>query len=254
MLKDLVCLITGAASGLGKATAEKLIKEGGKVILCDIQKPKGEEVAAALGSNATFVHTDVTSETEVENAVGVTKSLHNKLDVIVNCAGTSAAFQVYNFNKRQPHLLSDFIRIFTVNCAGSFNVLRLGIGLMGDNKPDEDGYKGVIINTSSFAADDGHTAQVAYAASVGAINSMTLPLCRDLGKHGIRVCTIAPGLFETPMTSPFPEKVRTFLNHTSQFPHRFGKPEEFAHCVAMVIENKMLNGTIIRLDGGMRLI
>ncbi|GAB6028783.1 hypothetical protein CHUAL_004598 [Chamberlinius hualienensis] len=252
-MKGLVALVTGAASGLGRATAERLVREGSKVVMCDLPTSKGKEVADTLGPDAVFVPTNVTSETDVQNALEITKEKFTKLDAIVNCAGIGVAFKTYNFNKNLPHKLEDFTRVITVNTIGTFNVIRLGVGLIGKNTPNADGYRGVVINTASAAAYDGQMGQAAYSASKGAIVGMTLPIARDLSNHGIRCCTIAPGLFETPLLMTLPEKVLNYLAKTVPFPSRLGLPDEYAHLAQSIIQNPMLNGEVIRIDGALRM-
>merc|ERR1712071_265334 len=201
MLKGVVALVTGGASGLGKATVERIVRQGGRVVLCDLPTSQGAAVATEIaGGNGTvvFAPTNVTSEEDVLNALSLAKETFGKLDVMVNTVGT-------------------------------FNVIRLTAGLMGKNEPNEDGQRGVIINTASVAAFDGQMGQAAYSASKGAIVGMTLPIARDLSSQGIRVCTIAPGLFRTPLLEQLPEKVQTFLAKTVPFPQRLGKPDEFAN-------------------------
>ncbi|XKL65460.1 hypothetical protein PGB90_008880 [Kerria lacca] len=254
ILKNLVALVTGGASGLGKATVKKLISEGNKVVLCDLPSSAGAEIAVEYQDDCVFVPTDVSSENDVSNALSITKEKFGKLNVVVNCAGTSVAFKTYNFVSKRPHALDDFVRILTVNTVGTFNVIRLAVALIGENQLNEENEKGVIINTASFAAYDGHQGQIAYAASKAAIAGMTLPLARDLGTEGIRVCAIAPGLFDTPLLSAIPEKVRIFFSRLAISPQRMGKPEEFAMLVQHIIENPFLNGTVIRLDAGLRMI
>ncbi|XP_046668502.1 3-hydroxyacyl-CoA dehydrogenase type-2-like [Homalodisca vitripennis] len=253
MLKNIVGLVTGGASGLGRATVEHLVKQGGKVVICDLPTSQGQELSSKLGPNAVFVPVDVTSETDVQTALQVAKEKFNRLDVAVNCAGIGVAFKTYNFNKKQPHQLQDFIKVLTVNTVGSFNVARLSVGLIGENNADENGQRGLVVNTASVAAFEGQVGQVAYAASKGAIVGMTLPMARDLASQGIRVCTIAPGLFDTPLLSSLPEKVRNFLARTIPNPSRLGKPEEFALLVEAIIRNPVLNGEVIRLDGALRM-
>ena len=252
-MMNTVGLVTGGASGLGYAVAERLIRQGGRAVICDLSTSKGHEVAKELGDGAVFVPTNVTVESEVVTAVQTTKEKFGRLDVAVNCAGIAVAFKTYNFNKKIPHSLEDFIRVLMVNTTGTFNVIRLTAGLIGENKPDDNGQRGVIINTASVAAFDGQMGQAAYSASKGAIVGMTLPIARDLADQGIRVCTIAPGIFDTPLTASLPEKVRKYLAKTVPFPKRLGKSEEFAHLVQTIIENPLLNGEVIRLDGAVRM-
>jgi len=254
MLKGAVSLVTGGASGLGKATVERLVQQGGRVIICDLPASKGNDVAKELGSDkAVFVPIDVTSESDVQNALNVTKDKFGKLDNVISCAGIGVAFKTYNFNKNLPHKLEDFTRVITVNVVGTFNVARLAVGLMGQNEPNENGQRGVVINTASIAGYEGQMGQAAYASSKAAIIGLTLPMARDLSLQGIRVCTIAPGLFETPLLSSLPDKVRNFLSKSIPFPQRLGNPTEFAMLVESIIQNPMLNGETIRLDGALRM-
>lgn len=254
MLKGAVSLVTGGASGLGKATVLRLVQQGSKVVLCDLPTSKGNEVAQEIGNeNVIFAPTDVTSETDVQSALDLTKQKFGKLDNCINCAGIGVAFKVYNFNKNLPHKLEDYTKVININTIGTFNVVRLAVGLIGQNEPDEGGQRGVIVNTASIAAFEGQMGQAAYSASKGAIVGMTLPLARDLAAQGIRICTIAPGLFLTPLLEGLPDKVKTFLSKSVPFPPRLGKPAEFAHLVQAIIENPMLNGEVIRLDGALRM-
>jgi len=253
MLKNVVGLVTGGASGLGKATVERIVREGGRVTLCDLPSSAGADLAKALGSNCVFAPTDITNVSDVEKALELTKKKFGRLDAAVNCAGIGVAFKTYNFNKKLPHTLDDFAKVLTVNTVGTFNVIRLSAGVIGENEPDEDNQRGVIINTASVAAFDGQMGQAAYSASKGAIVGMTLPIARDLASQGIRVNTIAPGLFNTPLLASLPEKVRAYLAKTVPNPSRLGNPDEFAHLVEHVILNHMMNGETIRLDGAIRM-
>jgi len=254
MSKVLVSLVTGAASGLGKATVERLVKDGHKVIMCDLPTSQGLSLAESIGSSTNFVPTDVRSETDVQNAVDKCKELHGKLDLIVNCAGISVARKVYNFNKGSAHSLEEFTNVLMVNTVGSFNVIRLGVALMGANETDENGQRGVVINTSGYSAYDGQMGQTAFAASKGAIAAMTLPLARDMATQGIRHCSIAPGLFDTPLNKHLPDKVKNYFADMTLCPKRLGQPEEFANLVVNIVNNPFLNGEVIRLDGGIRFI
>jgi len=254
MLKNVVGLVTGGASGLGKATVERFVREGARVTLCDLPTSQGEEVAKTLGENCVFAPVDVTSEADVENALSITKSKFGRLDAAVNCAGIGVAFKTYNFNKNRPHSLDDFIKVQMVNTVGTFNVIRLSAGLIGQNPMDDDNQRGVIINTASVAAYEGQCGQAAYSASKGAIVGMTLPIARDLSTQGIRVNTIAPGLFNTPLLASLPEKVRAFLAKTVPNPSRLGDPDEFAHLVQFMVLNHMMNGETVRCDGAIRMM
>lgn len=254
MLKGTVSLVTGGASGLGKATVERLASQGAKVVLCDLPKSKGLEVAKAIGEDkVAFAPVNVVEEEDIKNALNVAKEKFGKLNHVINCAGIGVAFKTYNFNKNLPHALEDFSKVLQVNTVGTFNVIRLAVGLIGENERNANGERGVVINTASIAAYEGQMGQVAYAASKGAIVSMTLPIARDLASDGIRVVTIAPGLFKTPLLSALPDKVIAFLEKSVPFPSRLGDPDEFAHLVQAIIENPLLNGEVIRLDGALRM-
>ncbi|XP_076286982.1 hydroxysteroid 17-beta dehydrogenase 10 [Lasioglossum baleicum] len=253
MLKGLVALVTGGASGLGLGTAQRFVREGAKVVIADLPTSNGTEVASKLGNSAVFAPVDVTSEKDVTEALQLTKKQFQKLDVLVNAAGIARAFKVYNFNKHRPHSLEDFERVIAVNTVGTFNVIRLAVELMNENTPNVDGQRGVVVNTASVAAFDGQMGQAAYSASKGGVVSMTLPLARDLAKVGIRVCTVAPGLMDTPMLQALPDKVRAFLSETIPFPTRLGTPDEYAMLVQQIVENPLLNGEVIRLDGALRM-
>ncbi|XP_071083782.1 3-hydroxyacyl-CoA dehydrogenase type-2-like [Haliotis cracherodii] len=250
----LVGLVTGGASGLGRATVERFVRQGARVVLCDLPSSNGEEVAKNLGGNCVFAPTNVTSEADVKNALSVAQSKFGGLNVAVNCAGIGVAFQTYNFKSQTPHDLDDFKRVLEVNATGTFNVIRLAVGLIDKNEPNTDNQRGVIINTASVAAFDGQRGQVAYAASKGAIVGMTLPIARDLARRGIRICTIAPGLFDTPLLAGLPEKVRSHLASTIPFPSRLGDPDEYAHLAQSIVENPLLNGEVIRVDGALRMM
>ncbi|KAL5286642.1 HSD17B10 family protein [Megaselia abdita] len=252
-LSKTVALVTGGASGLGRATVERFLKNGAKVVMADLGSSKGNDVAKSLGDNVVFVPVDVTSEADVKTALETAKSKFGRLDLSVNCAGTAVAFKTYNFNKNLPHKLEDFQRVIMVNTVGTFNVIRLSAGLMGENEPNQDGQRGVIVNTASVAAFDGQIGQAAYSASKAAVAGMTLPIARDLSPHGIRICTIAPGLFDTPMLQALPDKVRTFLAKSIPFPQRLGHPDEYAQLVQAIYENPLMNGETIRIDGALRM-
>lgn len=252
-LKGLVALVTGGASGLGKGAVEHFLKQGAKVAIADLPVSQGAQVAESLGKDAIFTPLNVSSEEDVLGALASVKKNFGKLDVVVNCAGIGIAVLIYNFNKQRSHTLADFERIIKTNLIGTLNVNRLACDLLAQNEPDEGGERGVIINTASVAAFDGQRGQVAYAASKGGIVSATLPMARDLSRIGIRVMCIAPGLFDTPLLSSLPDKVRKILADTVPFPPRLGDPAEFGHLAASIVENRMLNGEVIRLDGGLRM-
>ncbi|XP_037677529.1 3-hydroxyacyl-CoA dehydrogenase type-2 isoform X3 [Choloepus didactylus] len=249
----LVALITGGASGLGLATAERLVRQGAAAVLLDLPSSDGEAQAKKLGSSCTFAPADVTSEKDVQAALTRAKEKFGRVDVAVNCAGIAVANKTYNLKKRMAHSLEDFQQVLSVNLTGTFNVIRLVAGEMGQNEPDQGGQRGVIINTASVAAFEGQVGQAAYSASKGGIVGMTLPIARDLAPMGIRVMTIAPGLFGTPLLTSLPDKVRNVLTSQVPFPSRLGDPAEYAHLVQAIIENPFLNGEVIRLDGAIRM-
>ena len=223
--------------------------------LCDLPSSEGEAVAKQLGAKqCVFAPVDVTRPEDVEAAMALTKNAFGRLDAAVNCAGIGVAQKTYNFNKSRAHNLDEFIKVQMVNTVGTFNVIRLAAGLMADNEPDEDNQRGVIVNTASVAAFDGQMGQAAYSASKGAIVGMTLPIARDLADHGIRVNTIAPGLFDTPLLASLPEKVRNYLAKTVPNPSRLGNPDEYASLVQHLVLNHMMNGETIRCDGAIRMM
>jgi NAD(P)-dependent dehydrogenase (short-subunit alcohol dehydrogenase family) len=237
-------LVTGGGSGLGAATANFLAKEGANVVVADL---KGE---AACG-NALFAETDVTDAGNVKGAIDATLQNFGGLHGAINCAGIAAAEKV--LGREGPHSLKSFSQVVEVNLVGTFNVVRLAAEAMAKNEPTAGGERGVIVNTASVAAFDGQIGQVAYAASKGGVAAMTLPIARELARHGIRVMTIAPGIFDTAMLAGLPEAARESLGEQVLFPRRLGRPEEFAALVRHIIENEMLNGEVIRLDAAIRL-
>jgi NAD(P)-dependent dehydrogenase (short-subunit alcohol dehydrogenase family) len=244
-------LISGGGSGLGAATAQRLVAAGGNVVILDINPAAGEATAAALGECARFVLADVTSEGAVQAAVETARSTFGGLQGAISCAGIAAVEKTYG--KRGVHSLDLFERVIRINLLGAFNVIRLAAAAMAHNEPQEDGERGVLINTASVAAFDGQIGQAAYAASKGGIVGMTLPIARDLASLGIRVVTIAPGIFETPLMAGLPEAARISLGQQVPFPSRLGRPEEYAALAAHIIENRMINGEVIRLDGAIRM-
>ncbi|GFR26162.1 3-hydroxyacyl-CoA dehydrogenase type-2 [Trichonephila clavata] len=251
-LRELVALVTGGGSGYGLATAERLLTQGARVVLCDLKTSKGQEISNRLGENSLFIPTDVTSENDVKNAIDVCAEKFKKLDLLVNCAGTNVLSKTYDFAHNKPHSLDKLKKIMEVNTVGTFNVTRLAVGLMAKNQPDDDGQKGVIVNLTSTHAFEGSVGHVAFAASSGAIAAMTLPLARDLSSEGIRCCAIAAGLFDTPYIQSLPEKYRRFIPSVVTFPYGLGRTEEFAHLVQTILETRMLNGEVIRLDAAYR--
>jgi len=249
-----VFLVTGGASGLGEATARMLVHRGASVVLADIN-PAGESLAAELGPKALFVPTDVTLEEDGARAVRAARERFGALHGLVNCAGIAPSEKIVGRNG--PHSLDTFTRAITINLVGTFNMLRLAAAEMMHNEPlidgQPDGERGVIINTASIAAFEGQIGQAAYAASKAGVAGLTLPAARELAKSGIRVVTIAPGLFMTPMMAAFPAPLQESLAQSVPFPARLGKPEEYAALVATICELTMLNGETIRLDGALRM-
>ena len=241
-------IVTGGASGLGAATARQLARRGARVVLADVQDDAGRTLAAEIGGQ--FVHCDVTSEPDVLAAVNAAQALA-PLRVAVSCAGIAPASRT--LGKQGPHPLDLFRRVVEVNLIGSFNVARLAAAVMAQQPALVDGERGVVINTASVAAFEGQIGQVAYAASKAGIAGMTLPLARDLSRDGIRVVTIAPGIFATPMLLGMPEEVQVALGQMVPFPQRLGRPEEYAALVESIVANPMLNGEVIRLDGAIRM-
>lgn len=241
-------IISGGASGLGAATAALLVQRGMRVVIADVQDAAGHALATELG--AQFVRCDVTSEPDVQAAVSAAQALA-PLRVAVSCAGIAPA--VRTLGKQGPHALDLFQRVVNINLVGSFNLARLAAAVMAQQTPLDDGERGVIINTASVAAFDGQIGQAAYAASKAGIAGMTLPLARDLSRDGIRVMTIAPGIFETPMLMGMPAEVQSALGQMVPFPQRLGRPAEYAALVEAILTNRMLNGEVIRLDGAIRM-
>ncbi|WP_309895709.1 3-hydroxyacyl-CoA dehydrogenase [Archangium sp.] len=248
---EVVAVVTGGASGLGAATAARLVAAGAKVAVLDLPSSPGAQVVAGLGEAAIFTPADVTSEAEVTAALEATRTKLGPVTALINCAGLGVSMNTLGF--RGPAKLEDFARVIHVNLVGTFNCIRLAAAHMSRNRPNAEGERGVIVNTSSTAAFDGQVGQVAYAASKAGIVGMTLPLARDLAELAIRVVTLAPGLFDTPMLAGLAEPVRASLVKQLLFPQRLGRPEEFASLVLHVLENSMLNAETIRLDGGIRM-
>ncbi len=250
-LKDSVALITGGGSGLGEATAREFSSAGAKAAILDLPSSPGARVAESLGANALFVAADVISEKEVADAIAKAAARFGTIHIAVNCAGIGRAMRTVT--KEGPHSLELFNRVVAINLVGTFNVIRLAAAQMAKNQPNADGERGVIINTASVAAFDGQIGQAAYSASKGGVVGMTLPIARDLASLGIRVCTIAPGTFETPMLAGLPDPQRKALAAQIPFPQRLGKPSEYAALARQIVENAMLNGETIRLDGALRM-
>ncbi len=250
-IEGMSALVAGGASGLGEATARTLAGAGATVTIADLNSEKGEALAAELGANVSFVAADVTDEAAVSAAVEQASAADGGLRISVCCAGIGWAERVAH--KGGPHNLEFFSNVVKVNLIGTFNVLRFAAAAMSENEPDEEGERGVCVNTASIAAYDGQIGQIAYAASKGGIVGMTLPAARDMASRGVRVVTIAPGLFDTPLLAALPEEARTALGAGIPFPSRLGRPEEYARLVAQIVANPMLNGETIRLDGALRM-
>ncbi|MGV8078756.1 MAG: 3-hydroxyacyl-CoA dehydrogenase [Syntrophales bacterium] len=249
--KESIAIVTGGASGLGEACVRNILDGGGKAAILDMQGERAEKLVAELGPSVIFVNTDVTSEQSVQAAVDETLAAFGMINVVINCAGVGDPAKV--LGKKGPMPLNFFMRIVQINLVGTFNVIRLAVEKMSRNTPSEDGEKGVIVNTASAAAFDGQIGQAAYSASKAGVVGMTLPLARECADYGIRVMTIAPGLFNTPMLAQLPDAAREALGKMIPFPSRLGKPSEYAELVQQIIENPMLNGEVIRLDGAIRM-
>ena len=247
-IKDNVFIITGGASGLGAGTARLLAEAGARVVIADLNEAAGQALAAETGGR--FVRCDVTSEADGQAVVAAAQSL-GRLAGLVNCAGIATANKTVG--KNGPHPLDAFDKTIRINLIGTFNMIRLAAAAMVQNAPDSEGERGVIINTASVAAFDGQIGQAAYAASKGGVVSMTLAIARDLARDGVRCMTIAPGLFETPMLLGMPQEVQDALGKMVPFPSRLGRPAEYAKLARSIIENPMLNGEVIRLDGAIRM-
>ncbi len=250
-LRSVRAVITGGASGLGRATAEAFVTAGGRVALLDRAASAGADVAKAMGAAAAFTPADVTSEEDVSRALDAANAHLGGINVLVNCAGIGTAAKT--FGRSGPAKLAEFTRVIQVNLIDTFNCIRLVAAHMAKNTPNSDGERGVIVNTASVAAFDGQIGQAAYSASKGGIVGMTLPVARDLAELGIRVCTIAPGIFETPMLGTLPEPVRASLAKQVPFPQRLGQPREYAALASHIVTNAMLNAETIRLDGAIRM-
>ena len=249
-INNKVFVVTGGGSGLGAATARMIVAAGGKVVLADVNKEAGEAVAAELGAAARFVATDVTNEESAKGAFAAALEM-GVLGGLVNCAGIAPAEKVVG--RDGAHKLESFARTININLVGSFNMIRLAAEAMAKNEPEATGERGVLISTASVAAYDGQIGQVAYSASKGGVVGMTLPIARDLARSGIRNMTIAPGIFGTPMLFGMPQEVQDALAASVPFPSRLGRPQDYAKLVQHIVENDMLNGEVIRLDGAIRM-
>lgn len=250
-IENSVFVVTGGGSGLGAATARMLVAEGARVVLADVNREAGEQIASELGGAAAFMLTDVADETSAKAAIDRAVSGFGGLNGLVNCAGVAPAEKV--IGREAPHRLESFMRTVNINLIGTFNMLRLAADAMVKLAPGPDGERGVIVNTASVAAFDGQIGQAGYAASKAGIVGLTLPVARELARSGIRVMTIAPGIMETPMLMGMPQEVQDSLGKMVPFPSRLGRPSEYAALVKHILENVYLNGEVIRLDGSIRM-
>ncbi|MEN8699789.1 3-hydroxyacyl-CoA dehydrogenase [Bacillus infantis] len=250
-MENICALVTGGASGLGEAAARRILDRGGRVCIVDMDEEKGTNIQKELGSSSLFVKADITDARQASDAVNLAFEKLGFINVCINCAGIAAAQKV--LGKKGVHELDLFSKVISVNLTGTFNMIRLAAEKMKDNEPNEQGERGVIISTSSVAAFEGQIGQAAYSVSKGGVASMTLPIARELAEYGVRVMAIAPGLFHTPMFDSLPVEAKSALGNTVPFPRRLGFPEEFAMLVQSIIENPMLNGETIRLDGAIRM-
>ena len=251
LIRGKTFVVTGGGSGLGAAVARMLAGEGANVVIADVNAEAGAGIVDALGSSAAFIRTDVTQEKDGEAAIDLALERFGHLHGLVNCAGVAPGEKV--IGRDGPHRLDSFARTVGINLIGSFNMIRLAAAAIARQEPGADGERGVIVNTASVAAFDGQVGQAAYAASKGGVAAMTLPIARELARSGIRVVSIAPGIFETPMMAGMPQEVQDSLGRSVPFPTRLGKPVEFAALVRHICENVMLNGEVIRLDGALRM-
>ncbi len=251
-IQNSVAVITGGGSGLGEATARTLSTKGASVAVLDLSKSNGAAIAEELGTNAIFLEADVTNDDQLAAAISQVTERLGAIHVAVNCAGIATAGKTLG-KGNEPLNIGPFRKTIEVNLIGTFNVIRFAAAQMAQNTPSEDGERGVIINTASVAAFDGQIGQAAYSASKGGVVGMTLPIARDLSRTGIRCCTIAPGIFETPMLMGLPEPARQALGASVPFPQRLGRPAEYAALACQIIQNSMLNGETIRLDGAIRM-
>lgn len=250
-MSEAIAIVTGGASGLGEATVRRIVEHGGKAAILDLSVERGEALAKELGEQTLFIKTDVTSEEEVSNAISKAIESFRSINTVVNCAGIGVAGKL--LSRKGVHSLDMFSKVISINLIGTFNVIRLASEQMSKNEANELGERGVIINTASVAAFDGQIGQAAYSASKGGVVGMTLPIARELASYGIRVMTIAPGLFHTPMFDSLPEEARDSLGKMVPFPQRLGYPEEYAQLAESILTNPMLNGETIRLDGAIRM-
>ena len=250
-IKDSVAVVTGGASGLGEACIRNFLSKGGKVSILDFAEERGQKVASELGDAALFCLTDITKEEDVQAALDKTVEAFGAIHVAVNCAGVGIPAKV--LGKEGPMSMAHFNKVVQINLIGTMNVVRLAAEKMVQNQGNDDGEKGVMINVASVAAFDGQIGQAAYSASKAGVVGMTLPIAREFAEYGIRIMTIAPGIFRTPMLEALPENVQEALGKMVPFPKRLGEPSEFAGLVQHIVENSMLNGEVIRFDGALRM-
>jgi NAD(P)-dependent dehydrogenase (short-subunit alcohol dehydrogenase family) len=250
-LRSSVALISGGASGLGEACVRRFVAQGAKVVIVDLNEARGQALVQELGDSVRYVKANVADEADIQKAVDTAIEAFGSLQIAVNCAGIGSASKTVG--KEGPHSLEVFQKVIQVNLVGTFNVIRLAAWAMDKNNPNAEGERGVIINTASVAAFDGQIGQAAYSASKGGVVGMTLPIARDLARNGIRVVTIAPGLFLTPLLATLPDEAIDSLGKQVPFPPRLGNPAEYAHLAQTIVENVMLNGEVIRLDGAIRM-
>lgn len=250
-IRDTRAIVTGGASGLGEATVRAIVKQGGMAAILDLSEERGRLLVDELGDRAIFIKADVTREENVSKAVSEANAVFGSVNCVVNCAGIGIASKL--LSRKGVHDLDLFTKVISINLIGTFNVIRLASEMMVGNQPNAHGERGVIINTASVAAFDGQIGQAAYSASKAGIVGITLPIARELAASGIRVMTIAPGLFHTPMFDSLPAEARDSLGKMVPFPQRLGYPEEYAHLAVSILTNPMLNGETIRLDGAIRM-
>ncbi len=250
-ISERVFVVTGGGSGLGAAVARMVVDAGGKVVIVDLNAEAGMAMVSDLGAAARFCRADVAQEADGTAAIALAVSVFGRLDALVNCAGIAPGEKI--LGREGPHRLDSFARAVTVNLVGTFNMLRLAAEAMAGNAPGPGGERGVIVNTASIAAFDGQIGQAAYAASKGGVAALTLPAARELARHGIRVVTVAPGIFRTPMMAGLPQEVQDSLGASVPFPNRLGDPAEYAALVRHICENQMMNGEVLRLDGALRM-
>ncbi len=250
-IKNKVFIVTGGASGLGLATAKMLVENGGQVLIADLNTEGGQAAEKMLGKYAQFIQTDITNEASVQQALDTAVSTFGGLHGVVNCAGIGPAERI--LGRSGIHSLANFSKVIHINLIGTFNVIRLAAAVIQNNETGDSGERGVIITTASVAAFDGQIGQAAYSASKGGIVAMILPIARELARFGIRIMNIAPGIFETPLLASLPEEAKISLGQQVPFPSRLGHPSEYAALVKHIIENQMLNGETIRLDGAIRM-